>query len=139
MRRRMLLVATSLLGLCRPAAADDLVTMASGVRYHDEKVGTGPEPQPGQSVTVQYTGWLDDDGKHGRKFDSSLDRDQPFTFVLGQGQVIQGWDDGVATMHVGGRRTLVIPPALGYGDRGAGDAIAPNAALIFDIELLAAH
>ena len=118
------------------ALADDLVTMASGVKYHDDQVGTGPEPQSGQTVTVNYTGWLDDGGKRGKKFDSSLDRNQPFSFTLGAGQVISGWDQGVATMHVGGKRTLVLPPELAYGDRGAGGAIPPNATLIFDIELL---
>ena len=118
------------------ALAEDLTTMASGVKYHDDKVGTGPEPQPGQTVTVNYTGWLDDNGKRGKKFDSSLDRNQPFSFTLGAGQVISGWDQGVATMHVGGKRTLVLPPELAYGDRGAGGAIPPNATLIFDIELL---
>ncbi len=140
MRRRVLLGMGILSIACATGAeAEDLITMASGVKYHDELVGTGPEPQPGQTVTVQYTGWLDDGGKRGRKFDSSRDRDQPFSFSLGAGQVISGWDMGVATMHVGGKRTLVIPPALGYGDRGAGDAIPPNATLIFDIELLSAR
>ena len=119
------------------AVADDLITMASGVKYHDEKVGAGPEPRPGQTVVVQYTGWLDDGGRRGRKFDSSLDRNQPFSFILGAGQVIPGWDMGVATMHAGGKRTLVLRPDLAYGDHGAGDAIPPNATLIFDIELLA--
>ena len=134
-----LVVIAAALAVSAPARADDLITMASGVKYHDERVGAGPEPQPGQTVIVQYTGWLDQAGQHGRKFDSSRDRDQPFSFTLGAGQVIPGWDLGVATMHVGGERTLVIPPALGYGDRGAGDAIPPNATLIFDIELLSAH
>jgi peptidylprolyl isomerase len=118
------------------AAAEDFVTMASGVSYHDEVVGTGPEPQSGQTVIVQYTGWLDDNGQKGTKFDSSRDRAQPFEFVLGAGQVIPGWDIGVATMHIGGRRTLIIPPELGYGARGAGGVIPPNATLIFDVELL---
>ncbi len=140
MLRRIVLVGLGLLGVAAGgrALAEDMITMASGVRYHDEVVGSGPEPQPGQSVTVQYTGWLDVDGKRGRKFDSSRDRNQPFSFTLGQGDVIQGWDMGVATMHVGGKRTLVIPPALAYGDRGAGDAVPPDATLIFDIELLSA-
>jgi peptidylprolyl isomerase len=118
-------------------AAASAVTTASGLQYTDQVVGTGPEPQPGQTVTVQYTGWLDDNGQKGRKFDSSRDRNQPFSFVLGQGQVIRGWDQGVATMHVGGKRTLVIPPDLAYGDRGAGNGvIPPGATLIFDVELL---
>lgn len=118
------------------SAADQYVTMASGVQYKDEVVGTGPEPKQGQTVTVQYTGWLDQDGERGRKFDSSRDRNQPFTFTLGAQEVIPGWDIGVATMHVGGKRTLVIPPNLGYGARGAGGVIPPNATLIFDVELL---
>ena len=134
-----LLLVIGLIAAASTASADDLVTMASGVRYHDETVGTGPEPRPGQTVTVQYTGWLDEGGRHGRKFDSSRDRDQPFSFTLGAGQVIPGWDIGVATMHVGGKRTLVIPPRLAYGDQGADDAIPPDATLIFDVELLSAR
>ena len=122
------------------ATAASAVTTASGLQYTDEVRGTGVEPQPGQTVTVQYTGWLDNNGQKGRKFDSSLDRNKPFSFVLGQGQVIQGWDQGVATMHVGGKRTLIIPPDLGYGDRGAGNGvIPPGATLIFDVELLSVH
>lgn len=118
------------------AAADRFVTMASGVQYKDEIVGTGPEPKPGQTVVVQYTGWLDDHGQHGRKFDSSRDRNKPFSFTLGVGQVIPGWDAGVATMHVGGKRTLIVPPDQGYGEAGAGGVIPPHATLIFDVELL---
>ncbi len=137
MTRPTIIALALLLGTTAPAVAADLITMASGVQYQDQRVGTGPEPQPGQTVVVQYTGWLDDDGKHGKKFDSSLDRNQPFSFTLGQGQVIPGWDMGVATMHVGGKRTLIIPSRLGYGEQGAGDAIPPNATLIFDVELLA--
>ncbi len=117
-------------------AADNYTTMQSGVQYHDEVVGTGVEPQAGQTVVVQYTGWLDENGAKGTKFDSSRDRNEPFQFVLGQGHVIAGWDTGVATMHVGGKRTLIIPPDQGYGARGAGGVIPPNATLIFDVELL---
>ncbi len=117
-------------------AADTYVTMQTGVQYHDEVVGKGAEPMPGQTVTVHYTGWLYENGAKGAKFDSSRDRDQPFEFVLGQGHVIAGWDTGVATMHVGGKRTLIIPPDQGYGDRGAGGVIPPNATLMFDVELL---
>ena len=97
---------------------------------------SGPAPKAGQSVNVHYTGWLDEGGKQGKKFDSSRDRGQPFSFPLGQGRVIKGWDEGVASMKVGGRRTLIIPAELGYGARGAGGAIPPNATLIFDVELL---
>lgn len=120
------------------AANAEIVTLPSGLKYQDEVVGTGPEPKAGQQVTVQYTGWLDEGGKKGKKFDSSRDRNQPFAFPLGAGQVIKGWDLGVATMKTGGKRTLIIPPELGYGARGAGGVIPPNATLIFDVELLGA-
>jgi peptidylprolyl isomerase len=112
------------------------VTTPSGLRISDVKKGAGAAPQTGQTVTVNYTGWLFVDGKKGTKFDSSLDRNQPFSFTIGQGQVIKGWDEGVATMHVGGKRTLIIPPDLGYGASGAGGVIPPNATLIFDVDLL---
>ncbi|MFZ3088736.1 MAG: FKBP-type peptidyl-prolyl cis-trans isomerase [Methylotenera sp.] len=106
----------------------------------DTQVGTGREAEPGFNVTVHYTGWLYDaaakDGK-GKKFDSSLDRNEPFNFFLGGGQVIQGWDEGFAGMKIGGKRTLIIPSEMGYGARGAGGVIPPNADLIFDVELLA--
>ena len=106
----------------------------------DQKVGTGAEAMPGMKVTVQYTGWLYDDSakdKHGTQFDSSRDHGgAPFSFTLGQGSVIAGWDQGVAGMHVGGKRTLLIPASLGYGAEGAGDDIPPNASLVFDVELL---
>jgi peptidylprolyl isomerase len=111
-------------------------TMPSGIRYHDETVGTGATPAQGQTVTVHYTGWLDDGGKPGKKFDSSRDRGSPFQFTLGVRQVISGWDIGVASMQVGGRRMLVLPPEHGYGARGAGGVIPPNATLMFDVELL---
>ena len=107
-------------------------TTPSGLTFEDTVEGDGPTPQPGQSVQVHYTGWLED----GTKFDSSVDRGQPFVFPLGQGRVIKGWDEGVAGMKVGGKRTLTIPPDLGYGARGAGGAIPPNATLKFDVELL---
>ena len=112
------------------------VTTPSGLRIIDVKPGTGPVPKAGQTVTVNYTGWLFVDGKKGKKFDSSLDRNQPFSFTLGQGQVIKGWDEGLATMHVGGKRTLIIPPDLGYGASGAGGDIPPGATLIFEVDLL---
>ena len=106
----------------------------------DTKVGTGAEATPGMKVTVQYTGWLYDAGakdKHGSKFDSSRDHGEPFTFELGAGSVIKGWDQGVAGMRVGGKRTLLIPSSLGYGAHGAGGDIPPNASLVFDVELVA--
>jgi FKBP-type peptidyl-prolyl cis-trans isomerase FkpA len=105
----------------------------------DTLVGTGREAEPGFNVTVHYTGWLYDEkatDHKGKKFDSSLDRKQPFDFALGAGQVIQGWDEGFAGMKIGGKRTLIIPPEMGYGARGAGGVIPPNATLIFDVELL---
>jgi FKBP-type peptidyl-prolyl cis-trans isomerase len=120
------------------SAAAAEVTTPSGLRINDTVEGKGPQAQPGQTVTVHYTGWLYVDGKKGAKFDSSLDRGEPFAFALGKGDVIKGWDEGVANMRVGGKRTLIIPPGLGYGARGAGGVIPPNATLIFDVELLGA-
>jgi FKBP-type peptidyl-prolyl cis-trans isomerase FkpA len=104
----------------------------SGLKYEDLAEGEGPVAAAGQKVSVHYTGWLTD----GRKFDSSLDRNEPFSFPLGRGMVIRGWDEGVAGMKVGGRRRLTIPPQLGYGPRGAGGVIPPNATLVFEVELL---
>jgi FKBP-type peptidyl-prolyl cis-trans isomerase FkpA len=112
------------------------MTTASGLQIIDAKVGTGASPKPGQICVMHYTGWLYEDGKKGKKFDSSVDRNEPFEFPIGQRKVIGGWDEGVASMKVGGKRTLIIPPALGYGARGAGGVIPPNATLIFDVELL---
>jgi len=110
---------------------------SSGLIYTDSVVGTGDEAVSGKSVSVHYTGWLQEPGgQKGKKFDSSLDRGSPFSFRLGAGQVIKGWDEGVSTMKVGGKRTLIIPPELGYGARGAGGVIPGNATLIFDVELL---
>jgi peptidylprolyl isomerase len=107
------------------------------LKITDTKVGTGAVAKPGEVVTVHYTGWLYQNGARGLKFDSSLTRGTPFSFPLGTGQVIPGWDQGVAGMKVGGKRTLIIPPDLGYGDRGAGNGlIPPGATLIFDVELL---
>jgi len=108
------------------------VTTPSGLSYQDAKVGTGASPVKGKPVKVHYTGWL----VNGTKFDSSVDRKEPFTFNIGAGQVIPGWDEGVMTMKVGGKRRLTIPANLGYGVRGAGGVIPPNATLIFDVELL---
>ena len=112
--------------------SDNMITTASGLQYEDLEVGDGATAQEGNTVIVHYTGWLED----GTKFDSSLDRDVPFDFILGTGGVIQGWDEGVAGMKVGGVRKLVIPPELGYGPSGAGGVIPPNATLIFEVELL---
>jgi peptidylprolyl isomerase len=117
-------------------AVGNPMTTSSGLQITDSKVGTGATPKPGQICVMHYTGWLYQDGVKGKKFDSSLDRGQPFEFPLGRKQVIAGWDEGVATMKVGGKRTLIIPPELGYGARGAGGVIPPNATLIFDVELL---
>ena len=113
------------------------MTTASGLTIADTQVGSGKEATPGKQCVMHYTGWLYNNGTKGEKFDSSLDRGEPFEFGLGQGQVIKGWDEGVAGMKVGGKRTLIIPPALGYGGRGAGGVIPPNATLMFDVELLA--
>jgi len=117
-------------------AAGTTMTTSSGLKITDSKVGTGATPKPGQICVMHYTGWLYEGGAKGKKFDSSVDRGQPFEFPIGQGRVIRGWDEGVATMKVGGKRTLIIPPELGYGARGAGGVIPPNATLIFDVELL---
>jgi peptidylprolyl isomerase len=108
------------------------ITTPSGLKYQDEVAGKGVSPHQGQTVVVHYTGWL----TNGKKFDSSVDRGQPFEFVLGQGQVIKGWDEGVASMKVGGKRKLTIPPELGYGSRGFPGAIPPNSILVFEVELL---
>jgi len=114
-----------------------MITTATGLQYKDTVEGEGAEAKKGQSVTVHYTGWLFNDGEKGAKFDSSLDRGDPFVFSLGAGMVIRGWDEGVAGMKVGGERTLIIPAELGYGARGAGGVIPPNATLQFDVQLLA--
>ena len=128
---------TGVLILSESANAQQEVATPSGLKYIDTKVGTGAAPKTGQTCVMHYTGWLYDGGKKGAKFDSSVDRGQPFEFKIGQRQVIGGWDEGVATMKVGGKRTLIIPPELGYGARGAGMVIPPNATLMFDVELLA--
>ena len=117
-----------------------MTTTASGLQYEDTQPGSGAEATAGRTVRVHYTGWLHDinaKDNRGRKFDSSKDRGDPFSFRLGGGEVIRGWDEGVAGMKVGGTRVLTIPPALGYGARGAGGVIPPNATLMFDVELLA--
>ena len=114
-----------------------MITTPSGLQYEDTSVGSGAEARAGQQVSVHYTGWLYNDGVRGMKFDSSKDRDDPFEFGLGGGEVIRGWDEGVQGMKVGGIRLLVVPAALGYGARGAGSVIPPNATLLFEVELLA--
>ncbi|MEO6798485.1 MAG: FKBP-type peptidyl-prolyl cis-trans isomerase [Rhodanobacter sp.] len=139
MRWLLFLLALITLAACTatpPAQANGSVDKFTTI---DTRIGTGPEAKAGMKVTVQYTGWLYDDSakdKHGAKFDSSYDSGMPFSFNLGAGDVIKGWDQGVAGMHVGGKRTLLIPAALGYGARGAGGDIPPNASLVFDVELL---
>ena len=112
------------------------MTTASGLQIIDTVAGTGATPKRGQTCVMHYTGWLYNNGIKGAKFDSSVDRNEPFEFKVGVGQVIKGWDEGVSTMKVGGKRTLIIPPALGYGASGAGGVIPPNAVLMFDVELL---
>jgi FKBP-type peptidyl-prolyl cis-trans isomerase len=113
-----------------------MITTTTGLQYEDTQAGTGAEAKAGTCV-MHYTGWLWTDGAKGKKFDSSHDRKSPFSFALGSGQVIKGWDEGVAGMKVGGKRTLLIPPDLGYGARGAaGGVIPPNATLLFEVELL---
>jgi len=121
----------------KPDPEPKTITTDSGLKYQDLKVGTGETAKKGDTVVVHYTGWLDKgSGQAGKKFDSSLDRKTPFNFPLGAGKVIKGWDEGVAGMKVGGKRKLLIPSKLGYGARGAGDAIPANADLIFEVELL---
>jgi FKBP-type peptidyl-prolyl cis-trans isomerase len=134
MRKLGVALALALMASGAHAAA---ITLPNGVAVNDTKPGTAREAVPGTVVTVHYTGWLYVNGAKGTKFDSSRDRGEPFAFVLGNGDVIDGWDSGVAGMKVGGQRTLIIPPAAGYGARGAGADIPPNATLIFEVELLA--
>jgi len=130
------LAATGSLNHAAAQTAGKTMTTSSGLQITDTTVGTGASPKPGQTCVMHYTGWLYVNGMKGKKFDSSVDRGEPFEFPIGRGRVIKGWDEGVASMKVGGKRTLIIPPALGYGDRGAGGVIPPNAVLMFDVELL---
>ena len=123
-------------GMAVSAQAGERVTLDSGLQYDESVVGSGAEAVNGKNVSVHYTGWLDESGSKGKKFDSSVDRGQPFTFSLGSGMVIKGWDEGVAGMKTGGKRTLYIPGDLAYGPRGIPGVIPPNATLIFDVELL---
>ena len=142
--RRVIIAAAALAGI-GPAGAQTpgaqikgkARTTDSGLQIIDTTVGTGASPKSGQTCVMHYTGWLYEGGTKGKKFDSSVDRGEPFSFPLGMKRVIAGWDEGVATMKVGGKRTLIIPPTLGYGARGAGGVIPPNATLMFDVELLA--
>jgi peptidylprolyl isomerase len=139
--RRFTLKAALALAAISPASSaiaqtGKTMTTASGLQITDSKAGTGATPKTGQTCVMHYTGWLYENGQKGKKFDSSVDRGEPFEFPIGAGRVIKGWDEGVATMKVGGKRTLVIPPDLGYGARGAGGVIPPNATLIFEVELL---
>jgi peptidylprolyl isomerase len=141
MTRRVMIATTALatLAATHPAGAQTqgkTMTTDSGLKIIDTTVGTGASPKTGQTCVMHYTGWLSEGGAKGKKFDSSVDRGQPFEFPIGMKRVIGGWDEGVATMKVGGKRTLIIPPELGYGARGAGGVIPPNATLIFDVELL---
>jgi FKBP-type peptidyl-prolyl cis-trans isomerase len=117
-------------------ATSQVIEMPNGLKYTDTKAGDGTTAASGNKVSVHYTGWLYNNGAKGAKFDSSVDGGQPFQFTLGAHQVIAGWDEGVTGMKVGGKRTLIIPPELGYGARGAGGVIPPNATLMFDVELL---
>jgi len=135
MKRIVVLIVMGVL-MCAANAMADMVATGSGLRYEDHKVGDGAEAVSGKTVEVHYTGWLNDGDQKGNKFDSSVDRGRPFSFPLGARRVIRGWDEGVAGMKIGGKRTLYIPAKLGYGSRGAGRAIPPNADLIFDVELL---
>ena len=135
--------------ICAPLPADEpksdqgegkteskMTKTPSGLQYEDLREGTGAKPKSGQTCVMHYTGWLWENNARGRKFDSSFDRGQPFEFPLGQGRVIKGWDEGVATMKVGGKRKLLIPPQLAYGPRGASGVIPPNATLLFEVELV---
>ncbi len=117
-------------------ADEKVVTTPSGLRYVDTKIGTGPSPQRGQKCRMHYTGWLYENGQKGKKFDSNNSIIRPFEFPIGEGRVIPGWDEGVASMKVGGKRMLLVPPELGYGAQGAGGVIPPNATLLFEVELL---
>jgi len=136
-RRDVLLALAALAVPLTSAQAQAVMTTPSGLKIIDTHPGTGASPKTGQTCVMHYTGWLYENATKGKKFDSSVDRNEPFAFKIGVGQVIRGWDEGVSTMKVGGKRTLIIPPELGYGARGAGGVIPGNATLIFDVELLA--
>lgn len=129
-------LATGVATLSMAQAASEVTLTASGLKIIDNKIGSGASPKIGQTCVMHYTGWLYINGAKGKKFDSSRDRGEPFEFAIGQGKVIPGWDEGIETMKVGGKRTLIIPPQLGYGSAGAGASIPPNSTLIFDVDLL---
>lgn len=131
----LLLVFGLLSSVCSPVFAKGVISK-TGLKYEDTKPGTGPTAQTGKMVSVQYTGWIYENGKKGRKFDSSLERNEPLVFKLGAKQVIAGWDEGISGMKVGGTRTLIIPAKLAYGKEGANGVIPPNSDLIFDVELV---
>jgi FKBP-type peptidyl-prolyl cis-trans isomerase len=135
-RRLAAALAAVVIAAVSPATAQLLTTTPSGLGIADVQVGTGAEAQPGKTVVVHYTGWLYARNTKGRQFDTSRESGKPFEFLLGEGKVIAGWDEGVVGMKVGGRRTLLIPPELAYGAEGAGDDIPPNSPLIFDVELM---
>ena len=130
------LVAAMVFTMTENSDAQETITTSSGLQYIEHEVGSGDVAKAGDNVAVHYTGWLYKDGEKGAKFDSSVDRGQPFTFPLGAGRVIKGWDEGVAGMQPGGKRTLILKPALAYGASGAGGVIPPNATLMFDVELI---
>jgi peptidylprolyl isomerase len=138
------IAATALVGGCSNGSTSPTVAQTTSVaavpapdlQITDVTVGTGASPKLGATLVMHYTGWLYENGVKGKKFDSSVDRGQPFEFQIGMGKVIAGWDKGIATMKVGGKRTLIIPPELGYGSSGAGGLIPPNATLLFEVELL---
>ena len=143
-RRSLVFLAVCLAASSLSTRADDsdkidpatMTKSDTGLKHKDLKEGTGAKPETGQTCEMHYTGWLWEDGKKGKKFDSSVDREMTFKFPIGEGQVIKGWDEGVATMKVGGKRLLLIPPDLGYGDKGAGDVIPAKATLLFEVELI---
>ena len=135
MKRILIFLTVGVLMCAANVMATEMVKTDSGLRYVDQKVGDGAEAVAGKTVQVHYTGWLNDNDQKGKKFDSSVDRGRQFSFPLGAGRVIKGWDEGVAGMKIGGKRTLYIPSDLGYGARGAGRSIPPNADLIFLVEL----
>ena len=131
-----LLILAQVYTMTNNSDAQNLITTASGLQYIEQAVGSGKAAEVGDNVVVHYTGWLYSNGERSDKFDSSVDRGQTFSFPLGAGHVIKGWDEGVAGMNKGSKRTLFIPPILGYGARGAGDVIPPNSTLMFEIELI---